>query len=108
MRQGRRAEAVDLFRRAAARRPESTRLAYVYAVALHDAGDRARATAVLEEAHRRRPANREVLVALVTYLRETGNAPAALRYATALADLAPGDRDVQRLVESLQTLRNVK
>ena len=47
----------------------------------------------------------EVLVALVTYLRETGNAPAALRYATALADLAPGDRDVQRLVESLQPER---
>ena len=41
----------------------------------------------------------EVLVALVTY------APAALRYATALADLAPGDRDVQRLVESLQPER---
>jgi cytochrome c-type biogenesis protein CcmH/NrfG len=74
----------------------------VYAVALHDAGDRTRATAVLEEAYRRRPANREVLVALVTYLSEKGNAAAALRYATALADLAPGDRDVQRLVESLQ------
>jgi Tfp pilus assembly protein PilF len=102
VRQGRRAEAVDLLRRAAARRPESIRFAYVYAVALHDAGDRARATTVLEEAHRRRPANREVLVALVTYLSETGNAPAALRYATVLADLAPGDRDVQRLVELLQ------
>ena len=82
--------------------PAATRFAYVYAVALHDAGDRTRATAVLEEAHRRRPANREVLVARVTYLREKGSVPAALRYATALADLAPGDRDLQRPVESLQ------
>ena len=74
VRQGRHAEAVDLLRRAVQGRPESTRFAYVYAVALHGTGDPTRAIAVLEEAHRRRPANRDVLSALVTYLSETGNA----------------------------------
>jgi predicted CXXCH cytochrome family protein len=102
VRQGRRAEAVDLLRRAAQRQPESTRFAYVYAVALHGMGEPARAIAVLEEAHRQRPANRDLLSALVTYLRERRDLKAALRYAEQLAILAPGDQEVQAMVELLR------
>jgi predicted CXXCH cytochrome family protein len=102
VRQGRRSEAVDLLRRAAQRQPEVPRFAYVYAVALHGTGEGARAIAVLEEAHRRRPANRDVLAALVTYLRERGEARAALRYAEQLAALVPGDPQAQALVAGLK------
>jgi Flp pilus assembly protein TadD len=102
VRQGRRAEAVDLLRRAAQRQPESTRFAYVFAVALYGTGEPARAIAVLEEAHRQRPASRNILSTLVTYLRERKDFKAALRYAEQLAILAPGDREVQAVVEVLR------
>ena len=102
VRQGRHGEAVDLLRRAVQGRPESTRFAYVYAVALYGTGDPVQAIAVLEEAHRQRPANRDVLTALVTYLRERGDSRAALRYAEQLLTLAPGDRELQGLVEALR------
>lgn len=58
---------------------------------------------MLEEAHGRHPADRDVLTALATYLRERGDAKAALRYAEQLATLTPGDREVhQGLVTSLR------
>jgi len=80
----------------------SKRFAYVYAVALHGTGDPTRAIAVLEETHRQRPADRDVLSALVTYLQERGDSKAALRYAEQLAVRAPGDSQVQGLVEALR------
>jgi predicted CXXCH cytochrome family protein len=88
VRQRRHAEAVDLFRRAVERRPESVRFAYVYAVSLHDTGAAPRAITVLEQAHHARPANREVLMALVAYLAERGDVAATRRYAEALAAVA--------------------
>ena len=84
VRQRDRAAAIDLLRRASERAPESTRFAYVYAVALHDTGAPTRAVAVLEQAHRRRPADREVLAALASYLLERGDTEAARRYADLL------------------------
>jgi Flp pilus assembly protein TadD len=57
---------------------------------------------VLEKAHQRRPADREVLTALATYLGERGDARAALRYAEKLATLSPGDREVQGLADLLR------
>jgi tetratricopeptide (TPR) repeat protein len=101
VREGRRAEALGLLRRAAAARPDSIRFAYVYAVALHDAGDAPGAIAELERAHARRPADRAVLTALVGYLRERGD-PRALGYGERLAALAPGDPQARALVESLR------
>jgi Flp pilus assembly protein TadD len=74
----------------------------VYAVALHGAGEAPRAIAVLEAAHGRRPADRGVLLALVSYLQERGDMPGALRYAERLAALSPGDRQVQGLLQSLR------
>jgi Flp pilus assembly protein TadD len=108
MRQGRRAEALDFLRRAASARPGSVRFSYVYAVALHSTGDAVRAIRVLEEAHRRRPASRDVLLALATYLGARGNAEAALGYAAKLAALAPDDPEVRSLVESLRRQVDVR
>jgi hypothetical protein len=65
-------------------------------------GNPSQAITVLEAAHRQRPADRDVLSALVTYLRQGGNSQAALRYAEQLLILTPGDRDVQSLIEALR------
>jgi predicted CXXCH cytochrome family protein len=102
VRQNRVTEAVDLLRRAAARRPESPRFAYVYAVALHDTGKPGPAITVLEAAHRQRPANRETLAALATYLGERGDVRRALGYAESLAALDPDDAAARALVETLR------
>jgi Tfp pilus assembly protein PilF len=91
IRQGRPGDGLDLLRRAAAARPESTRYALGYAAALHDTGKRARALRVLEAAHRRRPGDRQVLRALVDYHRERGDRAAAARYAERLKALGEPD-----------------
>jgi Flp pilus assembly protein TadD len=102
VRQRRLPEAVDLLRRAAAGRPEWPRFAYVYAVALHDTGRPAEAVAVLADTHRRRPADRETLVALATYVAERGDVKRALEYAERLAALDPDDQTARTLVETLR------
>jgi tetratricopeptide (TPR) repeat protein len=102
VRQGRRAEAVELLRRAAALRPDAPRFAYVAAVALHDTGRPAEAVRMLEAAHRRWPGDRDTLHALAAYLRERGDVPAALGYAEKLLALAPESPEARALVEALR------
>jgi predicted CXXCH cytochrome family protein len=102
VRQQRLPEAADLLRRAATARPESTRFAYVYAVSLHDTGRAGDAIGVLETAHRQRPADREVLAALASYLAERGDLRRALEHAEKLVALDPDDGTGRRLVEILR------
>jgi tetratricopeptide (TPR) repeat protein len=102
VRQGRRAEGLDLLRRAAGARPDVVRFGYVYAVGLHSAGRTAEAIARLEALHRQRPADRDVLTALVGYHRLRGDHRAALRHAESLLALSPADAEVQALVATLR------
>jgi tetratricopeptide (TPR) repeat protein len=102
VRQGRSGDAVGLLRRAATLRPDAPRFAYVYAIALHSAGDARGALRVLEAAHRRRPASRDLLSALVSVARESGDLATARRHAASLAALLPGDPGVQALREALE------
>jgi Flp pilus assembly protein TadD len=102
VRQGRRGEALQLLGRAAARAPDSIRFGYVHAVGLHSAGDTAGAVTVLERLHRRRPADREVLTALVTISRDRGDLATALRHAETLATLSPDDRAIRDLRDDLR------
>jgi predicted CXXCH cytochrome family protein len=102
MRQGRPAEGLALLRRAATAHPEVPGFAYVYALALHAAGRRDDAVRVLEGAHARRPADRELLAALAAIERERSRPAAALRYAERLARLTPDDPEVAGLVEALR------
>jgi Flp pilus assembly protein TadD len=101
IRQNRRAEAVGLLRRAAALRPGS-RFGYVYAIALHSTGDTGGALRVLEDVHRRRPTDRDVLGALVSIARERGDTRRALRHAETLALLLPGDHEIVALRDALR------
>jgi len=60
------AGALDLLRRAHKLMPDNARYAYVYAVALNSSGAAGEALALLEETHRQHPADRNVLMALVS------------------------------------------
>jgi predicted CXXCH cytochrome family protein len=76
--------------RAARLRPDVARYAYVYAVALHDSGDPARALRLLEQAAERHPADTDILEALVAWSRERGDETGARRWRARLAPATGG------------------
>ena len=102
IRQQRSREALEPLGRAAELAPEQARYAYVYAVALHDAGQPDRALAALRSTHAGHPGDRDVLIALATMSRDRGDREGALRWARALRDLDPQDPGAQRLVAELE------
>jgi Flp pilus assembly protein TadD len=91
VRLGQRREALDLFARAATLQPNMIRYAYVYGVALHSYGEVEKSITVLRNAYERRPADRDVLMALITYHRDKGDSRSAAAYAEKLVQLNPGD-----------------
>ena len=95
-------EALDLLRRAHELMPDNARYAYVYAVALNSSGAAGEALALLEEAHQQHPADRNVMMALVSIAREKGDFAAALRHARELLTLDPGNAQLQALVSELE------
>jgi predicted CXXCH cytochrome family protein len=97
--------AIDEFRQAAELAPDDARYHYVYAVALHSAGQPGEAMTVLKETLKKHPANREVLLALLSFSRAAGDNASALTYAEQLAAIAPDDRSVSGVI---QELRNQK
>jgi Flp pilus assembly protein TadD len=101
VRQKRPAEALPLLARAAALQPQNVRYAYVYAVALHSGGEVDKSIAVLTAAHDRRPADREVLSALIAFEREKGDLRSAVAHAKQLTQLAPRDPNAVALLGEL-------
>ena len=86
--------------------PDNVRYAYVYAIALNSTGAAAEAIALLERTHRQHPADRDVLVALVSIARDRGDFATALRYARELAGLYPADMQVRAMVMDLEKRQN--
>jgi predicted CXXCH cytochrome family protein len=95
-------DALAELRQAAELDPERARYAYVHGVALHSAGRAGEAMAVLKQNLTSHPADRDTLLALVSFNRDAGELAAALEYAQRLARIAPNDRDVAALVQTLQ------
>jgi len=86
--------------------PSQSRYAYIYAVALHSAGRGEDAIKILTDNLAKNPSDRDTLVALVTFYRDAGNVPMALDYAERLARIAPDDRNILGLVDSLKRQRD--
>src|SRR2546422_1631916 len=101
VRLGRQHEALDLFAKAAMLQPGTTRYAYVYGVALHSYGEVEKAITVLKDAYERRPADRDVLTALIAFQRDKGDIRAAYTYAEKLVQLNPDDVQAIALRNSL-------
>ena len=95
-------EALGELRRAAELAPEQARYAYVYAVALHSAGRGSEAVTVLRASLVRYPDDRDSLLALISFSRESGDLVTALEYAQQLARMAPTDQSISKLVQDLQ------
>jgi Flp pilus assembly protein TadD len=100
------APALDELRTAAELEPDRARYAYVYAVALNSAGRSEEARSLLKQAVAKHPGDRDIILALIAFSRESGDFSAALDYAEQLARLAPDDRSVANLVEELRSKVN--
>ena len=96
------AEALPELRRASELAPGNARYAYVYAVALNSIGSPAQAMELLENTHKRHPADRDTLLALVSIARETGDFATALTHARELVALYPTDMQLRMLVLDLE------
>ena len=97
VRQDRLPEALASLARAAALDPANARFAYVNAVALNSAGRPDEALRALEAAQPRHPADRAILMALVTLNRDRGDLAAARAWATKLAAVDPSVRGMEQL-----------
>ena len=95
-------DALTLLAKAASLQPNNTRYSYVYAVALNSAGHADGAISVLEQAHQKRPADLQVLDALIAFERDKGNIAAAITYAQQLVQLTPDDPSAKAMLSQLQ------
>jgi predicted CXXCH cytochrome family protein len=95
-------EALGELRRAAEIDPSQARYVYVYAVASHSAGRTSEAMTGLKENLARHPADRDTLLALVTFSRDAGDVGSALEYAERLARIDPNDRNLAGLIQDLR------
>jgi len=95
-------EALGQLRQASELAPGNVRYAYVYAIALNSTGAGVQAMALLERTHQQHPAERDVLVALVSIARDRGDLAAALRYARELVSLFPADMQFRATVQDLE------
>jgi Flp pilus assembly protein TadD len=95
-------EALVELDRAADLDPDSARYAYIYGVALHSAGRQPEAIARLKKSLIAHPENREIIMAIIGFSREAGDAATALQYAERAARIAPDDPVVRDLVGALR------
>ena len=102
IRQKQYSEALPLLAKAAALQPSNARYSYVYAVALQSSGQVNQAIGILQRAHEGRPADRQILNALIAFERDNGNIPAATVYAQQLVELIPDDPGARATLQELQ------
>ena len=102
IRQKRLSDALVSLREAAGLAPDEPRFAYVYAIALHDTGQREAAIDVLRGVVSRRPYDRNSLMALANYELVAQDFANALPHVETLARLEPENAQIQRLLKALK------
>jgi Flp pilus assembly protein TadD len=101
VRQKRSTEALKYLAAAARIEPDNARYAYVYAVALNDAGQSTAAIAVLEACIAAHPYDHDALGAAASFLQEAGDPAKALSYAQRLEEVEPDDPPVRQTIKTL-------
>ena len=103
VRQKKTPDAIDSLAKAAELDPDNRRYQYVYAVALQSVGKQEQAIETLQKVHEQQPSDADILYALVSFNRDAGNREAALAYARKLQSLIPGNPEIGKLVQSLES-----
>ena len=94
-------DVISLLGKAATLEPENLGYSYVYATALNSSGRTDQAIAVLQQAHQRRPADRQMLIGLIAFERDKANISSAITYTQQLLDLAPRDSSAKATLAEL-------
>jgi Flp pilus assembly protein TadD len=102
VRQKQAAESLKALRMAAQFAPESARFAYVYAVALNDAGQGKDAMQVLANALKREPYDRDILSGLAYFTARAGNREQALVYVRQLRELDPENSQYAQMAKQIE------
>jgi Flp pilus assembly protein TadD len=96
------ADALPLLGEAASLDPDNSRYVYVYAVALNSSGATAEAKELLARTHKAHPTDRNVLMGLIAFERDSGDVAAALTHAQELAVLEPQNPQIRPLIDDLR------
>jgi predicted CXXCH cytochrome family protein len=106
VRQGQSTEALPEIARASEIDPSNARYAYIHGIALNSTGRTDEALDTLEASYARHPADRDILLALVTINRDAGRFAAALMWADRLVAVDPQGRalrdEIARLARDQQ------
>ncbi len=95
-------EALAELGRAAELDSGQARYAYVYAVALHSAGRGSEALTELKENLTRHPDDRDTLLALISFSRDSGDISSELEFAERLERIVPDEPGLTALVQDLR------
>jgi tetratricopeptide (TPR) repeat protein len=82
--------------------PDNSRYAYVYGIALHSTGKTKEALTVLKAANTQHPYDLDILNALISMSRATGDNKTALFYAQKAAQTLPDNAEIQQLITELK------
>jgi predicted CXXCH cytochrome family protein len=85
--------------------PDNARYAYVYAIGLNSAGKLREALAVLKAANSRQSYNLDILSALISMQRESGDSKAALVYARKASQVLPENKEIKQLITELEGVK---
>ena len=66
-------------------------------------GKQEQAIETLQKVHEQQPSDADILYALVTFNRDAGKREAALAYARELQLLIPGNPEIKKLVQALES-----
>jgi Tfp pilus assembly protein PilF len=102
VRQKRLDDALVELRRAAELDRNNARYVYIYGVALHSAGHGPEAITYLRDYLSGHPDNRDIVMAIVSFSRDAGDAATALQYAEQAAKITPDDPAIKGLVDELR------
>jgi tetratricopeptide (TPR) repeat protein len=102
VREKRKSESLEELKTAAQLAPGNARYSYVYAVALHDAGQGKEALKVLNTALKRNPNDRDVLYGLAHFEGQAGNRELATGYARQLTALDPENAEYARMLKQME------
>ncbi len=102
VRQKRGLQALNLLGAAARGDPGNARYAYVYAIALNDAGKTGDGIETLENSIKAHPYDHDSLAAIANFLEQSGDPAKALTYANRLNELEPNNPQVQLMLKELR------
>ena len=102
VRKGDKSTALQEFAKASKLAPADARYAYVYGIALNSIGKQREALSALKAADTHNPNNLQLLSALISILRESGDIKAALVYAQKVAEVLPDNEEIKQLIVELE------